>query len=562
MTPEQFIEKWRHDTRSESQASQQHFLELCELLEVEKPGDPGIAKEDYTFEKNVLKLGGSAGRADVWKRGCFAWEYKGDKKSLVGAYAQVKGYADALENPPLLIVSDMKEIQVHTNFTNEVKEARIFQLVDLNDPTVRQTLRWAFTDPERLRPQQTTETVTADAAATIGALATKLRSQDYEPRRVAHFLNKLVFCMFAEDIELLPGYVFTEILEQCVKQADVFPQMVGHLFAAMRDKNSTFGSTVIPWFNGGLFSDDDVLPLGYLEIRDLNAAAQLDWSAIEPSIFGTLFERGLDPARRKEMAGLFDARGDSIETSASRDLFADVGGKAVGVHYTDADKIMKIVEPVVLRPLRAEWAAVKAQVAILRKKRDKAKSDAAKTRNENTARDAYRAFRERLGRYRALDPACGSGNFLYLALRHLKDFDLAVKTEAEAMGLPFDEQRVTPDAVLGIEVNPYAAELAQVTIWIGELQWQLEKGFGITRSPILGSLASISCRDALINPDGTEATWPEADAIIGNPPFLGNKSMIANLGENHTASLRRLFEGRVPGGTDLVAYWFEKARAP
>lgn len=547
MKPEEFIQKWRNNTSSERAASQHHFLDLCDLLEVPKPRDPGFDTKDYDFELPVPKEDGGTGFADVFKRGSFAWEYKRNKKSLVAAYKQVRDYADALDSPPLLIVSDMQEIQVHTNFTNEVKQVHTIQLAELNDPTVRRTLKWAFVDPERLRPEKTLEIVTEEAAASIGVLATKLRAQGYEPRRVAHFLNKIVFCLYAEDIELLPDYIFTEILEECSKNTDLFERMIGQLFVAMREEGGLFGTTPIPWFDGGLFSDDDVLPLGFYEIKDLLAASHLDWSAIEPSIFGTLFERGLDPARRKEMASLFDAQANSIETSASKDLFADIGGKAVGVHYTDADKIMKIVEPVVLQPLRAEWSEVKTKIAELQKN------------NEKEALKTYLAFRKRLGDYRVLDPACGSGNFLYLALRNLKDLDLLVQKEAVALGLPTDDQRVTPDAIIGIEVNPYAAELAQVTIWIGELQWQLENGFGITRVPILGNLASISGRDALINPDGTIANWPDADAIIGNPPFLGSYRFIGLLGEEHTSKLRSAYVDLLPGTIDLVVYWFAKA---
>ncbi|MGH6912320.1 MAG: DNA methyltransferase, partial [Geminicoccales bacterium] len=559
MRPEDFADKWRGSERKERAAAQQHFLDLCDVLEAAKPGDPGIDPADYDFEKAVSKPDGSGGSADVWKRGCFAWEYKGPKKSLVAAYKQLKDYADALENPPLLIVSDMQEIQVHTNFTNTVKEIYAFALADLIDPEARRKLRWAFTDPGRLQPELTPERVTEDAAASIGALATRLRAKRYEGRRVAHFLNKLVFCMFAEDIGLLPNYVFTEILEQCTRNPDHFGRFVGDLFRAMRERDGFFGATAIPWFDGGLFDDDDVLPLGLIEVKDLRAAANLDWSAIEPSVFGTLFERGLDPARRKEMAGLFDAKEDTIETSATRDLFEGASDKAVGVHYTDAEKIMKLVEPVVLRPLRQEWEDVKEQVGKHRAAKGRARSDAARTRAESAARDAYMKFRRRLGAFRVLDPACGSGNFLYVALQHLKDFDLTVTREAAALGLPADEQRVAPDAVMGIEINPYAAELAQVTIWIGEIQWQLANGFGVKRSPILGKLASISCRDALIGSDGAEAKWPKADAIIGNPPFLGGKRLIGNLGEDYVQRVFALFKGRVPAEADLVCYWVRKA---
>ena len=202
-----------------------------------RPRSKRIRPESGTrYEKNVLKLDGRPGRADVWRKGCFAWEYKGHKKNLTAAYSQLKEYADALENPPLLIVSDMREIRIHTNFTNTIAETSVFQLADLNAFEVRQKLRWAFTDPERLRPELTREKVTAAAAATFGRIAQKLIGQGYDRKRVAHFLNKLVFCLFAEDIELLPERVFADILDESVKQPDLFAPMLADLFRAMRER--------------------------------------------------------------------------------------------------------------------------------------------------------------------------------------------------------------------------------------------------------------------------------------------------------------------------------------
>ena len=371
-----------------------------------------------------------------------------------------------------------------------------------------------------------------------------------------------MFCLFVEDIGLLPDRVFADIIEEAIKRPDDFEPMLRDLFRAMREDRGRFGMIPIPWFNGGLFDDDDVLPLGFYEVRALADAAKRDWSYIDPSIFGTLFEKGLDPARRKEMANLFDATrpaDDGPGPQLPGLLDSPAADKGVGIHYTDPDTIMKLIEPVVLRPLRAEWQAVKDRVRERRAAKDRAKSDAARTRMENEARDAWMRFRRRLGEFRVLDPACGSGNFLYLALAGLKDLDQEVLEEGRALDLPDDGQRITPESVLGIEINPYAAELARVTIWIGELQWQFGKGLQITRRPILDQLRGIECRDALIGPDGNEARWPGADAIVGNPPFLGTKRMIRALGEEYTKKLRQLYTGRVSPFSDLVCWWFEKA---
>lgn len=558
MTPEDFVAKWKAMELHEKQAAQSHFNDLCDLLEVPKPADSDPSGKIYAFEKPVKKPGGAQGYADVWKKGCFAWEYKGDLKNLVKAYAQIKDYADALENPPLLIVSDMKEIRVHTNFTNAVAEQHVFKLFDLIGPSVRGKLRTIWTDPESWKPTKSREAVTRDAAVTFAAIAQKLRGRGHDPRAVAHFLNKIVFCLFAEDIGLLPDRVFADVVEESVKDAGSFEPMLHALFRAMREKNGFFGPTRIPWFNGGLFDDDEVLPLRALDLPELAAACRLDWGAIDPYIFGTLFEKGLDPERRKEMASLFDPKNGKPDPAPG--LFSKHQDKAVGVHYTDPDTIMKIVEPVVLRPWRAEWETVKTNIAELRTKKAAARSAGAQTKIENDIREAYMGFRERLGKFRVLDPACGSGNFLYLALRHLKDFDLQVLDEARALELPLDNQRVTPECVRGIEINPYAAELAKVTVWIGEIQWQMRNGGGVKRSPILGKLDGIVCKDALLNQGmKSEAKWPKADVVIGNPPFLGGKLLRTKLGNDYVENLFAVFHGRVPAEADLVAYWFAKS---
>ena len=295
---------------------------------------------EYTFEKSTRKIGGEAGFADVWKRHCFAWEYKGKRSNLVQAYAQLKQYADAFENPPLLIVSDLQEIRIHTNFTNAIAQQHVIPLAELRSVEARELLRNCFLHTERLLPSQTRESVTAEAAAKFASIAVRLR-QRYDERRVAHFINKLVFCLFAEaeGIELLPDRIFADILDESVKRPDDFEPMLRDLFRAMAERNGRFGTVAIPWFNGGLFDDDDVLPLRILAIGDLTAAARLDWKAIDPTIFGTLFEGGLDDKRRSEMASLFDAPDPEDDTQPQ--LFkAPAADRGVGIHYTDEATIM------------------------------------------------------------------------------------------------------------------------------------------------------------------------------------------------------------------------------
>lgn len=532
ITPQAFIAKWRASTLKERSASQSHFIDLCALLGQPTPTDVDPEGTWFTFEKGASKLGGGEGWADVWRRSCFAWEYKGKHKDLNAAFKQLQLYAIALENPPLLVVSDMELIRIHTNFTNTVQEVHVITLDDLEKPEILKKLTWLFTDPERFRPGVTREAITEQAAEKFAGLAHSLRGKGHEPQRVAHFVNKLLFCMFAEDIEILPKGIFSKVLESGVKNPTTFEPMAKGLFAAMKT-GGFFGADAIDWFNGGLFDDDDVLSLDKTELELALKAARLDWSDIEPSIFGTLFERGLDPAKRSML----------------------------GAHYTDRNSIIRIVEPVVLKPLLAEWEGIRAEIQILMDKCRTTASKGAATKARNDAMRLYEGFRQRLATVRVLDPACGSGNFLYLALLGLKDLEHLVIFEAERMGLPRAFPTVGPEAVMGIELNPYAAELARITIWIGQIQWMLRHGFGLAKDPILQKLEQIACRDALLNQDGTEATWPQAECIVGNPPFLGDKKMLSELGEDYATNLRKLYQGRVPGGADLVTYWFEKARA-
>jgi len=246
-------------------------------------------------------------------------------------------------------LSRTQEIRVHTNFTNAIAQQHVIQLAELGSVEKRELLRNCFLHPERLLPTETRESVTAKAASEFAKIAVLLRRR-YDERRVAHFINKLVFCLFAEDIELLPDRIFADILDEAIKRPDDFVPMLSELFRAMANRNGRFGKAAIPWFNGGLFDDDDVLPLGIVAVQGLMTAAGLDWKAIDPTIFGTLFESGLDDKKRAEMASLFDAPDPEDHTQA-RLFTTPAADRGVGIHYIDEATIMKIIEPVVVAPL-------------------------------------------------------------------------------------------------------------------------------------------------------------------------------------------------------------------
>lgn len=531
VTPDAFIAKWRASELKERSAAQEHFIDLCRLLGEPTPAEADPRGEWYSFERGATKTAGGAGWADVWKRGHFAWEYKGRDKDLGAAFSQLQQYALALENPPLLVVCDTGRFEIRTNWTNSVSQVHALALDDLRDASKFRILKWVLSDPEKLRPSKTRQALTEEAAGGFARLALALRSRGHDPQRVAHFVNRLVFCMFAEDIELLPNAMFSRMLEAARSQPEDFERLASSLFSAMR-QGGNIGFERVEWFNGGLFDDDDALPLTKEEVGEVLATARLDWSDIDPSIFGTLFERGLDPDKRSQL----------------------------GAHYTDRDKIMQIVEPVIVRPWLERWSARREEIASELERSAMAKDPGQRTRRQQKAATLYRGFLDELRAWRVLDPACGSGNFLYLALHALKNIEHRAGLDVEALGLQREFPAVGPESVRGIEINPYAAELARVTVWIGEIQWMRRNGFSAARNPILKPLETIECRDAVLGPDGKEAPWPDADAVIGNPPFLGDRRMISVLGESQSEALRAAWRGRVPRGADLVCYWFEKAR--
>ena len=532
MTPQQFIEKWKDNPLKERASYQLHFIDLCALMGVPTPS-PATA-ETYCFERGATRTGAGQGWADVWKQSHFAFEYKATRRNLGEALKQLMTYALALDNPPLLVVCDTNIIQIHTHFTNAPSEVHTIALEEISEPANLEKLRWLFTAPDKFLPKRTIFEITEEAAGKFAHLAQSLNTRGHDPQTIAHFLNQCLFCLFAEDAELLPGKLFERLLDKSQTDPDKLTARLQELFNAMR-KGGDFALEDIHWFNGGLFETVKILPLTTTEIKMLHEAAKLDWSGIEPSIFGTLFERGLDPSKRSQL----------------------------GAHYTDPQSIMRIINPVIVEPFAKEWEVIRQKIselhpkfALIGKKRD--------TPNE-AMKEGYKlflAYLERIKNFRVLDPACGSGNFLYLALRALKDLEHRANLDAESLGL---HRQITiecsPANMLGIELNTYAAELARVTVWIGEIQWMLKNGYPIRKNPILQPLDHIENRDAVLNADGSEAQWPAVDAIIGNPPFLGDKKMRNELGNDYTEALRKCYAGRVSGGADLVTYWFEKARA-
>lgn len=552
-----FAIKWQQTQLTEKSAYQQHFRDLCEALGVPHPTEEDVTAANYTFEKHVTKVGGGSGFADVWKRDAFAWEYKLPGGDLNKAYKQLNEYHEDLGNPPLLIVCDFKRFEVHTKFESQRSRVYAFDLEELrkNQPIPtsavlpQDVLRYVFGDRNMLRPEAVTERVTRDAATDLLKLAQQLELEraasptPHTKEEIAHFLIRIVFCLFADSIGLIPNNVFRKLVEASRQSRTMFNKQLPQLFQAMSNEGSYFGADIIPWFNGGLFNGTDTIELNTADCDILRRAAKHDWSQIEPSIFGTLFERSLDAAKRS----------------------------MIGAHYTSPDDILLLIEPVVMTPLRREWAAT--QTAI--EEALAAEQGQTQRRNLRANRPANKLltdWAENLSKVRILDPACGSGNFLYIAMKQLLDLWEEARTFGLKHGLILPvESMPTPAQLYGIEIDFYAHEIASAVVWIGLLQWKRDHSYNDQPRPILHKLNNIEHADAIMRydvdakseeyPNGKpyEPDWPEAEYIVGNPPFLGSRRLRTELGDSYVNDLYNLYKGRVPQEADLVIYWFSKS---
>jgi len=573
-----FVRKWNASSLTEKSGAQTHFRDLCDALGVAHPNQEDVVGASYIYEKRVSKAGtGEQGFADVWKRGYFAWEYKSKGGDLKKAYKQLNEYHEALENPPLLVVCDFVHFEVHTKFENLPSRTYAFTLDDLlnarDTPTSAlpplNVLRHLFGDYNQLRPNVAAARVTEAAAADFLKLAQRLELERAtapdrpSKEQIAHFLMRLVFCLFADSVGLLPNHAFRRLITNDRFSPRGFNKKLPVLLEAMSTEGGTFGADNIPYFNGDLFRPNDhIIELDLADLGTLYNASQHDWSHIEPAIFGTLFERSLDAAKRS----------------------------MIGAHYTSTDDILLLIEPVVMTPLRRRWETVQQSIldALAEESPDpatlggdpsspvasspaKVGRAAAAKRTQPTLqlnRPALHLLQDwaaELTHVRILDPACGSGNFLYVALKRLLDLWHEARVFGIAHGLTLSLDPIpNPSQLFGIEIDFYAHEIASIVVWIGFLQWKHDHGVKDDKEPLLRKLDNIQHADAIMRYDEAgkpyEPQWPAADYIVGNPPFLGDKMMRGEMGDVYVTDLRKLYENRVPGGADLVTYWFEKAR--
>ena len=517
MTPSLFIKTWENTALNEEQGAQSWFNDLCDLIGHPKPMG-ALNGLTFGFEHRV-----ETGKADAYYENHFGWEFKTNPGHLDEAMRQVLGYSMYLRTPPLLVVSAFSVIRIRTNFSGMESVQREIRIAELEQPETLDVIKRIFTEPEWFNTGKSRDDVTKETAALFEAVSNDMASSGYDHHQLAQYLNQIVFCLYAEDADLLPAGSFTSLVVNQRRDPERFRRGAQTLFSEM-NCGGLFGPQTIDRFNGELFAQIPDVTLNTAALERLAEAAQKNWSNIEPSIFGTLFERAL---------GLTEERAP------------------LGAHYTSEGDIRRVVEPVVLDHLQREW--------------ERARTAAARARGDSpAANDAMQAFRQHLAGVRVLDPACGSGNFLYVTLKAILDLERRAMDYQTALGTVPGPPLVNPSQMLGLEVNEYAAQLAKTALWIGYIQWHQANGVAYTNRPILDNIGGIECRDAAITGVGhatVKAWWPAADYIIGNPPFLGASNMLTELGGDYTNRLRQAYGNALHGAVDLCCYWFEQARA-
>jgi hypothetical protein len=594
-----FISRWQDKGGTEKANYQLFLTELCTLLDLPQP-DPAsddTQENGYTFERRVHihRSDGTSthGFIDLYRRGSFVLEAKqtgktlntqGWDKAMLRAQAQADKYVRALPadegRPPFIVVTDVgRSLELYAEFTRtggtyvpypDPGHHRI-RLEDLHQPHIQHRLKNLWTDPDALDTSKQAARVTRDVSRKLAELAKSLEQGNHPVEQVAHFLKRCLFTMFSEDVNLIPYGSFTTLLEKLQSVPEHFPDAMRSLWETMN--NGGYEGQLmkrLPRFNGGLFKEIDPIALNADQISLLVEAARADWRFVEPAIFGTLLERALDPRERHKL----------------------------GAHYTPRAYVERLVIPTLIDPLRQEWQIVQvaAEAWLQQEKRDKALKE-------------LRSYHHKLCHTRVLDPACGSGNFLYVALEHLKRLEgevLNLIRDLSAGQASFDTAGLTvdPHQFLGIEINPRAAAIAEIVLWIGYLQWHYRiNGKLDLPEPILKDFHNIECRDALITYDAREpilddkgqpltiwdgisykkspitgdlipddqqripvhrfinpkkAEWPEADYIVGNPPFIGAKRMRDLLGDGYVDAVQNAWPD-VPQSTDFVMRWWHKA---
>ena len=597
MEIQEFIRKWSdREGGAERANAAMYLVELTAVLGVPAPDPAGAdtAGNDYVFERAVRPAFGEAGpprRIDLYKKGCFLLEAKQSRWSgsvkadpfdpievqadmlspadgprargwdtlMRNALTQARGYVADLPPdhpaPPFLIICDVaRSFEIWADFSGTGRgyapfpDRQSFRIrhIDLTLPDVQDRLRKIWMEPLSLDPTRIAAAITRGIVDDLAVISRRLEQQGFPAEDVAHFLMRCIFTVFAADVGLLPKPRLLALIEDCVRAPASFAPMMNDLWQRLNDPvwDRRFFSGLgqhVPHINGGLFADARAFPLGAPELRRLLVAAARDWRRVEPAIFGSLLEHALDPAERRRL----------------------------GAHYTPRAYVERLVELTVMEPLREDWRAALTQ--------------AEQAREDGDLRGAVRivrAFHHRLCGTRVLDPACGTGNFLYVSLDLMKRLEgellqtLTDLGEPDGLGL----ETVDPHQFLGLEVNPRAAAIADLVLWIGFLQQHYRNHTGHPAEPILHAHGNIVVRDAVLDWDGAPRAvferraddvvqvwpkarppmWPEADFIVGNPPFIGGKDLRSRMEPGYAPALWAAHP-QMNESADFVMYWWDRA---
>ncbi|MEG3935452.1 MULTISPECIES: DNA methyltransferase [unclassified Microcoleus] len=598
---ETFITRWAGSSGNERANYQLFFAEMCDALGVDRPFDKGrIPNDPYCFDKDVkifhpsgkvtpgfidfykaehflieAKQGGTTSKKGTAKRGTNTYLREMEK-----AFVQAIAYTRSLSSkPPFLLTCDIGDhFELWMGFSGDYGgygARREIGLIELLKADVFDLFVDIFSNPQQRNPEKIAARVTREVAADLAELAKRMEA-NVDPQQVAQFLMRCIFTMFAEDVGLLKEHLFTQALEtRWILNPKTFKPEVEALWEAMNEGTSFGFHGKLLRFNGGLFAESQAFALTKAQLEVLLQAAKRDWCNVEPAIFGTLLERALDSRERSKL----------------------------GAHYTPRSYVERLVKPVVMEPLGDRWIAVQAEVKQLLNA-----GESEPTANQRKkASSVLEAFLTELQQVKILDPACGSGNFLYVTLDLLKGLESEVLRRLEdvtgSAQLRLDIAQVNPSQFLGIEINPRAAAIADLVIWIGYLQWHFRRFGDIPPiEPVLREYNNIECRDAVLAYDGIEpdvdaagkvrtrwggrmmkspvtgenipdptnqvtiyrylnpraAQWQEADYIVSNPPFIGNARMREMLGDGYAEKLRKVYKD-VPDTVDFVMYWWHKA---
>ena len=483
-------------------------------------GHEGTQQAGATHEHRIAKGSGAKGKnfADLLWPQRVLFEMKSRGVKLERHYDQAFDYWTHIvpHRPPYVVLCNFDEFWIYDFNQQLFDPVDKIKLADLPQ-------RWsalAFLLPHEEKPlfENNRVEVTRKAAAKLAELFRALLKRGEDRARAQRFVLQLLVALVSEDMGLLPDFILSRLIKECGEQKVSTFDLIGGLFRQMNSNKRAPGGRFqgVPYFNGGLFADIDALDLSKHEITILEQASDFDWSMVKPEIFGTLFQASMD---------------DGSESGRDE-------RHAFGAHFTSEFDIQKVVGPTIVRPWRERMTKAWGKVGQLKE----------------VLRD--------LRLYRVLDPACGSGNFLYVAYRELKrlEREILLRLSEISKGEPL-ETAVSIHQFYGLDVMPFAVELAKVTLMLAKEQEVREaakmedsEGLLVLEQPLpLDNLdKNFLCADSLF----TE--WPKADAIIGNPPYLGSRRATVEYGSPYMTKVRKAFAG-VPGRADFCVYWFRKA---